>query len=261
VEIAFQDGSGAFTSIHVDATIRESHNTSSQVTEHPVEQGANVSDHVRPELEKLTLEVFITNTPIRLPKSHVSGVLAEIKSLELPRSVNGALGRGVPRRAGPPMLTGPYIPPQRGPLGQSTPAILPEWSAAQLIDVLQSDPSVSVLQFSAEFDRVRTLYNELRRLVTGGTLCRILTGLREYENMVIKGMDTPRENAEGSAITVTLDVIQVRIVTTETVEVPKQVRARKPKPKGNQPPTAVVPKKETKDSLASLATGFGIKIP
>ncbi len=47
-----------------DATIHESHEYTNIVTEFPVEQGYNISDHVLRVPEKLTITGFVTNSPI-----------------------------------------------------------------------------------------------------------------------------------------------------------------------------------------------------
>jgi hypothetical protein len=48
----------------LDASITESHQAEVEVTEHPVEQGANIADHTRAKPESLTLEGLISNTPL-----------------------------------------------------------------------------------------------------------------------------------------------------------------------------------------------------
>lgn len=48
----------------LDASLRETHTGTATVTEHPVEEGANIADHVRPEPRKLSMDGVISNTPI-----------------------------------------------------------------------------------------------------------------------------------------------------------------------------------------------------
>lgn len=50
--------------LELDASLSETHASDVDVTEHPVEQGANISDHARKLPHKLTLEGIVTNTPI-----------------------------------------------------------------------------------------------------------------------------------------------------------------------------------------------------
>jgi hypothetical protein len=48
----------------LDGTLSETHNRSADVTEHEVETGANVADHVRLKPATLQLDGIMTNTPI-----------------------------------------------------------------------------------------------------------------------------------------------------------------------------------------------------
>lgn len=52
--------------ILLDCVVRESHPLSSQVTENPVEEGANIADHIIPNPRELVIDGIITNTPARI---------------------------------------------------------------------------------------------------------------------------------------------------------------------------------------------------
>jgi len=49
--------------LEADLTISESHQRGADVTTHPVESGATISDHVILQPERLSLEGFVTDTP------------------------------------------------------------------------------------------------------------------------------------------------------------------------------------------------------
>lgn len=49
--------------VEIDASLTETHEASSEITSHPVEQGSAISDHSRPLPESVTLDCLITNTP------------------------------------------------------------------------------------------------------------------------------------------------------------------------------------------------------
>src|SRR4051812_18826374 len=51
------------------------------VTEHAVEKGANVSDHIRNEAERITLQVVISNTPVGKDLNDLYGM--QVGGLEL----------------------------------------------------------------------------------------------------------------------------------------------------------------------------------
>lgn len=56
--------------IELDAKLAESHNLTSKVTSFPVEDGANITDHISLDPEVVTIEGFISDTPVR----YLSGV-------------------------------------------------------------------------------------------------------------------------------------------------------------------------------------------
>jgi hypothetical protein len=64
---------GEDRSIQFDAVLSEEHSGGATVTEHPVEKGAAITDHVRPEQERVTIEALVTNTPTRLPATQNKG--------------------------------------------------------------------------------------------------------------------------------------------------------------------------------------------
>jgi hypothetical protein len=49
--------------VELDASVTETHSLANTVTDHPVEDGVNVSDHSRPEPDALTIEGIVSNTP------------------------------------------------------------------------------------------------------------------------------------------------------------------------------------------------------
>jgi hypothetical protein len=51
-------------SVVFDTTISETHEQAAEVTKHPVEKGADVTDHVRTMPGPFSCEVFVSNTPI-----------------------------------------------------------------------------------------------------------------------------------------------------------------------------------------------------
>lgn len=50
--------------IEIDSCLDETHTMDNTVTDHPVEEGFNISDHSRPNPDKVTLRCFVSNTPL-----------------------------------------------------------------------------------------------------------------------------------------------------------------------------------------------------
>lgn len=63
------------SSITLDASVRETHTSTAFVTNHPVESGVDISDHVRRQPDSLVIEGIISNTSIEFP-ANVPGVAA-----------------------------------------------------------------------------------------------------------------------------------------------------------------------------------------
>ena len=52
--------------INLDAALSTNEDVSATVTDHPVEDGVNVADHIRDEPDKFSIEGIVTNTPVEL---------------------------------------------------------------------------------------------------------------------------------------------------------------------------------------------------
>jgi hypothetical protein len=51
--------------VELDAAITEEHTFTNNVSTHPVEDGSDIADHVRLSPEQITIEGFVTNSPIK----------------------------------------------------------------------------------------------------------------------------------------------------------------------------------------------------
>lgn len=55
---------GGTDTVQIDAVVQEQHDLVNTVTKHPVEKGADIADHSRPEPRELSLEGIQSNTPL-----------------------------------------------------------------------------------------------------------------------------------------------------------------------------------------------------
>jgi hypothetical protein len=53
-----------FDAVEFDCVEKETHQLQNKLTDYPVEQGANITDHSRPEPRRVTLDIIQTNTPL-----------------------------------------------------------------------------------------------------------------------------------------------------------------------------------------------------
>ena len=67
LNILFGQDKATIGMIQIDATVQETHVTTAEVTENPVEDGASVVDHVQLRPVEITIEGVISDTPLGLP--------------------------------------------------------------------------------------------------------------------------------------------------------------------------------------------------
>ena len=223
MEIVWTLDGGELAAVQVDAAVRESHVSSAHATDLAVERGANVTDHVRPQPFQLTVEGIVTNAPIDQPSTQMDGATGAMTqvSIDVPRAEELRANRnevaggraGLGREAGPGTI------------------------------------AANVWMWSSQFDRVRTVNEVITNLMSTGTLVKIVTGLREYEDMVIENFEVVRSAQVGEALAFTLSAKQVRIVDSETVSLPepREPRGRPGQNRGRQDGESV-----TADDNASL---------
>lgn len=175
--------------IFFDTTIGEQHNASSSTSDHEVEKGADVSDHIKVERDQVTLEVMVTNTPItsigRLVGSYVPTVVGtSTKVTTDPRS---------PGTISPltyePQVSGGYTAPFRVP---GTPRIHFE---PKVIAGRKANETVSItanlFTFLTAQDRVKDVWTALHALQQVKTLFQVATALEDYSDMVLTSLGAP----------------------------------------------------------------------
>lgn len=57
--------------VELDASIEEQHSSENEITQYPVEQGVDISDHVKRLPDRLTLRGMVTDTPIKLGATNI----------------------------------------------------------------------------------------------------------------------------------------------------------------------------------------------
>lgn len=70
--------------LELDATTLLGFEATAEITEHPVERGPNVADHIRPMNGTLAMEGVITDHPITLPATQMNGATLAPGTVDLP---------------------------------------------------------------------------------------------------------------------------------------------------------------------------------
>lgn len=178
--------------ITFDVIESEVHESVVEISDHPVETGLNISDHIRPLPDRLSLAAYTTNQPIAPNAFTQRGELTTFK-LEVPQwEVPIEVSPGSIYRAGLSAAIGLFGSP---------------------------DFSVQVLAFPDVFNAIYETYEVLRELESNGVLLQIVTPIRVYEDMVLERVAAPRQ-AGDSGVLFGLDVRQLRIVESGVVAAP-----------------------------------------
>lgn len=74
---------GETVGLEIDVTPAEGYESTAEVTEHPVETGSAIADHVRPGNPTVTLEGLITHAPVRVPTTQTRGLARAPGNVEL----------------------------------------------------------------------------------------------------------------------------------------------------------------------------------
>jgi len=86
--ISWTDAAGNALLVELDAAPTQTWESTAEVTEHPVETGSAIGDHVRPANDTISVEGILTNTPVSVPSSQMQGVTRAPGPLDL-----GAVGQ------------------------------------------------------------------------------------------------------------------------------------------------------------------------
>ena len=98
-----------------------------------------------------------------------------------------------------------------------------------------SDSSISdavIKQFSGidgtQFlTRVQTAFDVLRKLKEDRKLITVYTKFKVYTDMALTSLSIPRNNQTGDSIQFSVEFVHVRIVNTQTIDMPKGVNPKK----------------------------------
>lgn len=222
--LIWETPSGELESIEFDATLRETHSSAATITQHAVESGAAISDHVRPTNVHASFECFVSDSPTQMPLSQMYGVRGSIQAVNLEAGNARELVRGAHR------------------------------SQEAEYEDRAIRATANVLKFDGEFSRVGRVYEQLERLRKDATILTASTLLDTLENVVITNLSAPQTAADGDGITFTIELEQIRLAETQFVEVPDPVepRARPPVDDGATTTTVEEPRESLWHQLSGL---------
>lgn len=188
----------------ITATVTEveRHHDEMEITDHPVQQGATISDHVYRRPAELILEVGWSNSP----QGSTGGILGDIKQA-VTQKLSGTFQN---------QLSGAAA----NAIGGSA---LGNLAVAKLADMLGSSNGFINAQVNTgkgkSTSSVNDVYQSLLKLQIEAVPFDVYTGKRRYVNMLIKAITVQTDKNTENSLIATLNLRQVIIVQTEVVAV------------------------------------------
>ena len=188
--------------IEFDAVLSETINRAAETATYPIEGGGLASDHIQPYPTTISLEVFVSDTPIRVPTTQMGDVQGSKQLLNL------ALRKY-------PKIT-PALPSAR----------LITNSVAQIQNELPLPPrqrnqvhstsgaSLLIFDGGSGINRVRNVYDAVAQLMEDSIPLTITLDLAQWENVFLTNYNVPRTPTSGSGIILNLDFQQVIVAET-----------------------------------------------
>ena len=201
-------------------------------SEHPVEYGTPIADHVEVLNAKGSFEVVISNTPIRDFDYGGKVQTVDLQVMRLKLS-NRTFEIKVPTRVAQPgpLEVGGFVTPKKLDFN------------VDVVDTQQEVTTVQqqVLGWDSEFDACRDVLDTLRKLQVERTLVAIGFGYQTIQNAVLAKV-SPVRNADsgGKALMISVSFEQLRFGTVERVATPvtSEKRGQGKTGKGSQAGTA-----------------------
>lgn len=180
----------------LDATVQQTHTIASEATDHPVELGVNLTDHIRALPDEVNIRGIITDTPMLLPPDFVEGSKQVEVKIKAPVRTIGSIPGG---RA-------------LGPITALT-------SGIPLPSIFQSKDGVAI-GFDPVFNRTLACFNALRKIRDESLLVQLVTRLHTYPSMALVSCQVMQEAKSGTSLLLSIDLKQIRVGRTESVEIP-----------------------------------------
>ena len=145
----------------LDCTVTETHTATSTVTEHPVESGSNITDHIRPDPVQLSITGIVSDTPIGSKQVQravsVGGASVQVTQQEPPSSATG-FGRSAWAKLD-------AIRTAAKPVKVVTRDKTYDSMALVSLSVPKESKTGGALYFTAQFKQIRIVYNRTTKVV------------------------------------------------------------------------------------------------
>jgi hypothetical protein len=216
--------SGETESVQFDVVESESHDHVLTITDHPVEEGANVSDHAREEPTRLTLEGFVSNVTNRAIDEDAADEAEDVAYATTAPPSTKTVALEVPS---PPIHASPSGLLQAG-IGALKGAILggPKGTFRDRMRRVRARVTAQFYRQRSPRNRVRDVFDKLLRAQSQRALIYVSTPHREYDDMLLERVPLVRGADTGLGASIAVDLRRIRVASSETVKAPEPAEKR-----------------------------------
>jgi hypothetical protein len=197
------------------------------LTSHPVERGVNVTDHLRLEPTRLSIEAIMSKTP-RLSNAPTANQHGRVEAAPLDITIHARPSDGQQTID----LDIPSPPIQPDLAGLVTAGLAALSNALSPPRVTVRDPAQAritqaqarALQHQDEAEPIQSAYEKLLEAMASAALITVTTRDRDIFDLCLTRVSAPRRLTGGTGFELELE--QLRVADSETVESPKPAEAR-----------------------------------
>lgn len=238
--IIWTSPTGKTAMVEFDCTGSEEHTQAAEVTEHPVEVGADITDHVRPLRVKLNLTGTITNTPINSNITDTSFLVSDARprglvvgrptpfTLRAPEVAKGGgakkPGLTTSKQISSAQIYDGWVSPHKFP-GFPRPHGNPFVEPGERTNVPMNVGGTSFQALTPQ-DRVSSCFEALFELCRTGREVRVVTSIREYAVMLISSISAPIAGLDSIDFSISLTEVEFATVA-KGVEVRKRTSEKR----------------------------------
>lgn len=207
--LEWENEQGTKTLVECDAIVSFRDTLTAEVTEHPIEDGSSITDHIIHKPKDLTIEINHSNEPVGDTENY------KLKPLTLPTYTNAFKAQGL---------------------------FLIHSAAGNLVGAVlggkKREQKPYIWQPNGDLDRIVELHDKLIEAWNEGAAITTTQFGRTYPDYVITAIEYTREgNGKGGLAVFRIDLKTVRTVETATTELPapEDLHAKGSKDRGAKP--------------------------
>jgi hypothetical protein len=208
------DGDLGTEELRFDVVLSESAEFVSELTEHNVEKGSNISDHKNDKPDTVSLEVFCTNTPVPNNDDRLTlqTLDVEVQQYRAPLlDLNGGINA---------------LPTPGRLINAGIQGIKDAFAVPDTITTYQFSGPGALLAGPADVVRYKEQLDKLLSIKDGTTQVTVITAAHEYPNMLLLRIAPNKSPEQGDGYQFSLEFKAVRIVETALVDAPVIAKAK-----------------------------------